>query len=444
MHVGWALVFDVLPEGGTPSLGRVQELIDRRLQLLPRFRYRLSGPRAGERSWPSWEPDSRFDVANHVGRATLPEPGGEDELLDWLGDFYSHRLDRARPLWEMTLLDGLAGGSWAIASKVHHSLIDGLRGTSVTAAILDAEPHPDPDSMGLLAQLEAGEEEEDRQTWLAALAGTPQGGPDAAGRPSKLDLLLDRSRAIAEELIGEVVPAPHTSLNVDIGTTRQLAAVHTSLDELCQVRSALGGTIDDVILAATAGGLRRLFAARGEELEDESVRALAPGSVRRASEQLALGKCVSSLFVDLPVAEPDPLQRFRKTVSASREVKEASRARHPASPVELAGTIPPVIHGAVARLAFTPRLVHLTITNVSGVQVTLYAMGAPLRRIVPLVPIFSGHAVGIAVVSYDGRVAFGINADRREVPDVGVLRDGIEQSLAELELLATGAAGQAA
>jgi diacylglycerol O-acyltransferase len=444
MHVGWAMVFDPLPDGGTPTLAAVQELLERRLALLPRFRQRLSSPRTGGLSWPSWESDLSFDIADQVRHATLPAPGGEAELLDWLGDFYSHRLDRARPLWEMTLLDGFAGGSWAIATKVHHSLVDGISGASVTAAILDVEPSPEPQSLGVLSQVTPGDEPQPEQGRLAALAGTARAGLDVARHPRKLGALLSRTREIAEVLIDEVVPAPHTSLNVEIGGSRRLAAVHTSLEELKQVRSGLGGTVNDVILAATGGGLRRLFEERGERLDAGALRAMVPVSVRRASEELALGNRVSSLFVELPVAEPDLLLRYRKTAAASRELKGAGQSRGAESLIELAGVAPPLIHGAVARLAFTPRLFNLTITNVPGLQMTLYALGAPLRRIVPLVPIFAGHAVGVAVASYDGTVAFGINADRHQVPDVGVLRDGIEQSLAELKRLASEATEHAA
>jgi WS/DGAT/MGAT family acyltransferase len=242
----------------------------------------------------------------------------------------------------------------------------------------------------------------------------------------------------------ELIPAPHTSLNVRIGGTRRLAAFHTSLDDLKQVKDELGGTVNDVALAATAGGLRRLFEQRGERLPAHPLRAMVPVSVRRASEQLALGNRVSSLFVDLPLAEPDPLLRYRKTVAASQELKGSGQSQGGEALVGLAGAAPPLIHGAVARISFTPRLFNLTITNVPGPQTTLYALGSPLRRVVPLVPIFAGHAVGVAVVSYDGKVTFGINADRVEVPDLDVLRDGIEGSLAELRQLAAGAREHAA
>ncbi len=440
MHVGWAMLFEPLPEGGTPPLGQVQELLGERLELLPRFLRRLSTPRTGSFSWPSWEPDPHYDIANHVRHATLPAPGGEGELLEWLGDFYSHRLDRAHPLWETTLLDGFADGGWALATKVHHSLVDGISGSSVTTVILDAEPHPEPGSKGVLAALEgAGEDEEPEGAGhgvLSALAGTARAGLDTALHPRKLGALLSRSRAIADVLIDELVPAPHTSLNVEIGGTRRLAVVHTSLNELKAIKRELGGTVNDVALAATAGGLRRLFERRGEQIDADVLRVMVPVSVRRASEQLALGNRVSSLFVDLPIAEPDTLLRYRKTAAAAEELKGGEQVAGAETLVGLAGAAPPLVHGAVARLSFTPRLFNLTITNVRGVQSTLYALGAPLRRIVPLVPIFAGHAVGVAVVSYDGGVAFGINADRAEVPDIDVLRDGIEDSLAELRDLA--------
>ncbi len=441
MHIGWASVFDSLPEGGVPTLAAVRELTAERLELLPRFRRRLSSPRVGSLSLPSWEEDPEFDVANHVRQASLPAPGGEAELLDWLGDFYSHRLDRAHPLWETTLLDGLEGGRWALVTKVHHCLVDGLSGVSVAAVMLDAEPHPPPDAPILATALEPPDDDaEEGRGALARLSGAVGSGIDAARHPRKLAAALSRSRALAEMVIrDELIGAPHTSLNDQIGGTRRLAAVDVQLDDLKRVKGGLGGTVNDVVLAATAGGLRRLFERRGEDSPVDSVRAMVPVSLRKASEALALGNRVSSLFVDLPLAEPDPLLRFRKTVAAAEQLKGSDAGMGAETLIELAGAAPPLIHSVVARLAFTPRLFNITITNVPGPPATLYALGAPMRRVIPLVPIFSGHAVGVAVVSYDGRVCFGLNGDRASVPDLGVLRDGIEESLAELGSLASAA-----
>ena len=229
----------------------------------------------------------------------------------------------------------------------------------------------------------------------------------------------------------EIVSAPHTSLNEAIGGSRRMAAVDVPLADLKRVKGELGGSVNDVVLAATAGGLRRLFLHRGEEAVDK-VRAMVPVSVRAASESLALGNRVSSLFVDLAVAEPDPLLRYRKIAAAAEELKRGDAAPATESVIRLAGLAPPVIQSVVARLAFTPRLFNLTITNVPASPITLYALGAPMIRVVPLVPIFSGHAVGVAVVSYDGTVTFGLNADRDTVPDLEVMRAGIEESLADL------------
>lgn len=438
MHIGWALVFDPLPAtGGPPELGRVRELLGERLQLLPRFRARLSSPRTGRLAWPRWVADPDFEIADHVRRATLPGPGGDAELLEWLGDFYSHRLDRARPLWEMTLLEGLAGGRWALASKVHHSLVDGMSGASVCTVILDAEPQPGPfppPPAGAAADGE-GSAVVGRSP-LGSLAAGARAGLGAVRHPRRLGPLLARSRGVAEVLADELVSAPRTSLNRRIGARRRLQTVSVQLDEVKAVKRVLGGTVNDVVLAAVAGGLRRLFAHRGEVLDSHPLRAMVPVSTRRAGEELALGNRVSSLFVELPLAEPDPLLRYRKTVAAAADLKECGQAEGAETLVELAGAVPPLLHGAVARLSFTPRLFNLTVTNVPGPQQTFYALGAPLRRVVPLVPIFAGHAVAVAAVSYDGEVSFGLNADRAAMPDLDVLRDGIAASLSELRRVA--------
>lgn len=432
MHIGSALVFEQLPGGGAPALEDVRRLAADRLELLPRFNCRLSSARTGRVRWPAWEPDPSFDVTAHVRRASLPAPGGEEELLDWLGDFYSHRLDRARPLWEMTLLDGLPEGRWALVSKVHHCLVDGVSGASITSLMLDAEPSPKPESRGVLALLpEQGQEPE--SNLLRSLAHGARAGIGAAAHPRRLADAFARSRSLAELLIrDELVGAPSSSLDVKVGGARRLAYAAVPLDELKLIKRRLGGTVNDVVLAAAAGGLQRLLEARGETVDGGELRAMVPVSLRTASEDLALGNRISSLFVDIPVEERDTLERYRRTVSAAEELKRGNQALGAETLVDLAGVAPPVLHGIVARLLFAPRLFNVTITNVPGPQATLYAFGAPLRRVIPLVPIFAGHAVGVAAVSYDGELVFGINADRASVPDLELIRAGIEETAAEL------------
>jgi WS/DGAT/MGAT family acyltransferase len=441
MHIGWAMLFEPLDGGGTPGVGDVRELLASRLSQLPRFRRRLSEPRTGGLSWPTWVDEDAFEISTHVRHATLPAPGGQAELLDWLGDFYSHRLDRAHPLWEMTLLDGLSGGRWAIAAKVHHCLVDGISGASVTSLILDAEPEPGPDSLGFLGDFDAPPDNERGALGPLGLAYEgARAGLDVALHPRKLGGMLTRSRGLAELLVrDELRGAPQTSLNVRIGATRRLAEVVAPLEELKAIKRALGGTVNDVVLAAAAGGLRRLLESRGEAPDPRGLRAMVPVSLRQASESLALGNKVSSFFVELPVAEADALERYRKTMAAAEALKGGSQAAGAEALLDLAGIAPPVIHAAAARLSFTPRLFNVTITNVPGPQVTLYALGARLRRIFPLVPIFAFHAVGIAVASYDGEVVFGLAADRGSVPDLDVLARGVEESLQELGGLARAA-----
>ncbi len=434
MHIGWAMTFAPLPDGGTPGVEQVRDLLESRLSLLPRFRRRLSEQRTGGLSWPSWVDDEDFDIATHVRHAALPSPGTSEELLDWLGDFYSHRLDRAHPLWEMTLLDGLADGRWAIAVKVHHCLVDGMSGASVTTLILDAEPDPEAGSPGLLGAFEAPPDNEHGVHWpLSVVSDGARAGLDLALHPRKLSGMLARSRGLAELLIrDELRGAPHSSLNAKIGAGRRLAEVAVPLDELKEIKGELGGTVNDVVLAASAGGIRRMLEARGEAPDPRGLRAMVPVSVRGASEKVALGNKVSSLFVDLPIAEGDPLERYRKTIEAAESLKRGSQAAGSEALVDLAGYAPPVVHAAVAQLSFTPRLFNVTITNVPGPQVTLYALGSRLLRIVPLVPIFAYHSLGIAVASYDGEIVFGLAADRATVPDLDVLAEGIRESLEEL------------
>ncbi len=438
MHIGWTMVFDSLPEGGPPKVADIRRLLEERLSLLPRFRRRLSAPDTGTLRWPTWVADEEFDIAARVRHATLPEPGGRDQLLEWIADFYSRRLDRTQPLWEMALLDGLSEDRWAIAAKVHHCLVDGISGVSVTGLMLDPERQPSDESKGPLEGFEPPPDHENGVYGPRSLiTHGVRAGVDLALHPGKVGDLLSRSRAVVELIVrDELRGAPSTSLNVPIGRNRRVAEVSAGLDELKAIKRELGGTVNDVVLAASVGGIRRLLESRGEPLDPRGLRAMVPVSVREASDALALGNRVSSLFMELPAAEPDALERYRQTIDAAETLKGGGQAAGAEALVDLAGLAPPVLHATVARLSYTPRLFNVTITNVPGAQTTLYALGAPLRHIFPLVPIFAYHAVGIAVVSYDGEVVFGLNADRDSVPDLDVLERGIADSLAELGTLA--------
>jgi diacylglycerol O-acyltransferase / wax synthase len=348
-----------------------------------------------------------------------------------MSDFFSHRLDRHRPLWEITLLDGLSGGRWSLVTKVHHCLVDGVSGVSVTNLILDDSPSPEVDP----ARTAPPPVESGNETGRTGLVAGARAGIDLALHPAKVRDLIGQARTLARFLVrDEVIPAPHTSLNVPIGGNRRMTYVTAPLADLKAIKSRLGGSVNDVVLAIAAGGLRHLLQARGDTL-DQGLRVMVPVNVRRASEMMALGNRVTSLFVELPVGEPDPIVRYRKTAAATAELKRSGIAAGAETLMEVAGLVPPILHAALARRAFTPRLFNVTITNVPGPQQTLYALGTPLRRVIPLVPIFADHAVGLAVVSYDGEVVFGLNGDHGAMPDLAELAAGLEHSLAELQAL---------
>ena len=438
MHIGGALVFEPPAGAGAPAVADAMRHMEERLGALPRYHQRLSQSRTGGLGWPSWEDDPDFDIANHVHRAALPAPGGEAELTDWLGDYWSHRLDRRRPLWDAVIVETLAGGRWALGTKTHHAMVDGVGSIDVGNVLLDTTPEPG-DRPDLEAPPAAGDGDGDPVLWglPGAAAGLARAGASVARHPGKLRDMATRSRALAELIVrDEVVPAPHTSINVPIGTMRRYEIARVPLAELKEIKAALGGTVNDVVLAVASGGLRRLLLARGEEPPRQGLRAMVPVNIRAAGEHLALGNRVTSLFVHLPVADESPLERYRHAVGAAEALKAGSQAVGGETLLDLTAHTPPVLHSFLAQSLFASRLFNVTITNVPGPQMTLYALGSRLVEIAGLVPLAAEHGVGMAVLSYDGNVTFGLIADRDTVPDLAVLREGIEQSIVDLKLLA--------
>jgi diacylglycerol O-acyltransferase len=446
MHIGGALVFEPLPGGGTPAIEAMREHLEQRLDLLPRYRQKLGAPRTGGLSWPWWEDDERFDIDAHVRHATLPSPGDEPAFLEWISNFYSHRLDRSRPLWEMVLLDGLADGRWALITKTHHCLVDGVGSVDAGDLLLDTEPEPAPDGPSALDRAPAPVSSDTaRPAWLphapqpvrltadAGLAAA-RTGTHAVMHPREA---LERSRAVIDLLVrDELIAAPSSSLNVPIGTTRRVATVHVELQELKDVREALGGTVNDVVLAAAAGALRALLLARGEDPPRRGLRAMVPVNLRREGDHGELGNQVSSLFIDLPVAMADPLRRYELVGSAVEGRKAGGQALAASALTGLTELAPPVLHAGIARSLFAKRLFNVTITNVPASPRRLYTFGAPMIDVVPIVPLAAEHALGIAVVSYAGQMTFGLYADRATVPDLDVLREGVVASLRQLAELA--------
>jgi diacylglycerol O-acyltransferase len=437
MHIGAALVFDPLPDGGTPEITALRGHVGERIGMLPRFTQQLSATHAGPLTWLTWEPAEAFDLDSHLHRATLPAPGGEAELYEWLGDFWSHRLDRHRPLWEMTLIDGLEGGRWALATKTHHCLVDGVGSVDIGNALLDTSPEGSPArSKPRRAGKDNGKAPEQQGSgrfWLSPglVVRGARAGIGAALHPRES---FDRVRAAAELIVREeVIGAPSSSLNGPMSGTRLFATVRLDLDDVKETKTRLGGTVNDVVLAICAGGLRHLLLSRGDELPERSLRAQVPVNIRREDKEHSLGNELTSLFVELPVDEADPQARYRRVAERAEQLKAGSQRTGGKTIVDVADMGPPLAGALLARSMFGgTRMFNLTITNVPAFRERLYALGAPLVDVLPLVPLFAGHTIGIAVVSYSGQMVFGLNADRVGAPDVGVLAEGIERSFAEL------------
>ncbi len=455
MHIGGIMVFEE-SEGadGPPSREEFCEYLASRLGDLPRYRQRLSQPHTGGLSWPLWEEDPDFDLSRHVARAALPAPGGERELQEWVSGFFSVRLDRRRPLWEMVILEGLAGERWALATKTHHCMVDGVGSVDVGHLLLDTAPHARTGAAGAPRARITGP----RRPAAGEAAQDGGGAPGALSRLARAadglipgetisqaarlgahgvlhprEALHSASSALEMIVRDELRAAPHTSLNDPIGPHRRFEVVRVPLADLRAIKNGLGGTINDVVLAITAGGLRALLQSRQEELPLRGMRAMVPMNVRLASEHLALGNKVSSLFIELPVLEGDAVIRYLETVARSEALKSDGRqAVGTSAVIELAGLAPPVIHATVAQALYARRLFNLTITNVPGPQQTLYCFDSPLREIHPLVPLAADHAVGVAVLSYDGGAFFGVVADPDAVPDLDVMLEAMERGVAEL------------
>ena len=382
MHIGAIMIFDPAPDGRPPSREELCEHLVSRLGQLPRYGQRLSEPHTGGLSWPEWEDDPAFDIGRHVAHAALPTPGGYEELVEWSSGFFSQRLDRHRPLWEMALVEGLADGRWALGTKTHHSMVDGVGSVDVGHLILDtradaaliAPSSPSsasgasgghaPPSLGADRQPSAGHPTAPgslaslAHAWAGLLpvetmVQTAHMGAHGALHPR--EALRSARAAIGLIVHEELHAAPHTSLNVPIGTRRRFEVVRVPLADLKEIKDSLGGTVNDVVLAVTASGLRALLRSRGEALPAEGLRAMVPMNVRIASEHLALGNRVSALYVELPVTEADPVCRYHEIVARSESLKSTGQqATGSTAVVELVGLAPPVIHATI-RGRSTPR-----------------------------------------------------------------------------------------
>ena len=441
MHVGSVLVFD----GEAPPYDDFVAQLERRLALVPRYRQKLAFPPLVQ-SRPVWVDDPHFNAGYHVRHTALPQPAGEAELRRLAGRVFAQRLDRTKPLWELWLVDHVGDDRFAIISKTHHCLVDGVSGVDLATVLFDLDPdppepppaepwypRPEPSRATLLA--DALTERASTPVGLArAVADAVRHPQDAvAGGVSAVGGLA----ALTQAGLGG---APSSPLNVRIGPHRRFAWVDGDLAVFKDIKNALGGTVNDVVLAVVAGALRTHFLAHGYDIDTE-LKAMVPISVRAESERGALGNKVSAMYAPLPIGLEDPIARFRAIHEAMRGLKESGQAVGAEVLTSLAGFAPPTILAQAARLQTVQRFFNVTVTNVPGPQFKLYLMGRPLRRLYPQVPLIENAALGIAIMSYDGRIDFGLLGDYDALPDLGDVATALDGAIAELAA-AAGAGAQ--
>jgi diacylglycerol O-acyltransferase / wax synthase len=438
MHVASTAWF----EGPPPDYVELRDHIASRLHLVPRFRQKLAFVPLGQ-GRPKWIDDPHFNIEYHLRHTALPPPGSEDQLRTLAARVFSQRLDRSKPLWEMWLVEGLEDDRFALVTKSHHCLVDGVSGVDITTVLFDAAadaeplgepppwtPKPEPSDAELLGEALVERATTPREVVRGARAVLR--GPRQVARAA-VDA-LEAAGTFARAGLG----AADSPFNVEIGPYRRFATVRADLDEIKRIKNEAGGTVNDVVLAAVAGALGTYLRGRGYSTFDLELRAMVPISVRTADESGALGNRVSSFMAPLPIGISDPVDRLGAISRTMGDLKQSKQAVGATLLTELADFAPPTITGQAARLQPRQRFFNLVVTNVPGPQFPLYLMGRRLEAIFPMVPLAKRQAVCFGIMSYDGQVNFGLIGDYDAMTDLEVLAGDLEASLEELSE-ATGA-----
>jgi diacylglycerol O-acyltransferase / wax synthase len=434
MHVAGCMVF----EGEPPTYDELVEQIGERLHLVPRYRQRLAFVPFNQ-GRPVWVDDPHFNIAFHVRHTALPSPGGDAQLKRLAGRVFSQALDRSRPLWEIWLVEGVCDGRFALLSKTHHALVDGVSGVDIATVLFDTSPDPmpvaPPENEWVPRPLPTGAQLlADALIERATVPGEIVRGVRATLRgPRMVAVRLGRAAGgVTAMARAGLQAAPSSPLNVRIGPHRRFTWVQGDLREFKAIKNALGGTVNDVVLSVVAGALGRYLRMHGEATQDTILRAMVPISVRAEVERGALGNRVAAMWAPLPIGMTDPVQRLL-TISRDMDgIKESGQAVGAQVLTELTGFAPPTIMAQAARLQAHQRLFNLVVTNVPGPQVPLYMLGRQLDAMFPMVPLAENQALGVAIMSYNGQLNFGLSADYDAMPDLEALADELRASIDEL------------
>lgn len=445
MHVGAVIIFETgslaTDEGGV-DIDRIRGFVESGIQRVARYRQRLQ--RVPMLNHPVWVDDHRFNIHYHVRHTALPRPGDERQLKRMAGRIFSQRLDRGRPLWEIWVVEGLTDDRFALISKVHHCMIDGLSGVDLIASLLRTkpteeippikpwEPRPEPTAAEMM-----GSEVRHRARvpgklvkHLANMFADPE---QRGGSAKKL------REGLGDTVGASLVPASHTPLNTGrIGPHRRFDWTEMDLGTVKAVKNALGGKLNDVVLATVTGALRRFFDRRGRAPDAVyDFRIMVPVAVRTRDERGKLGNRVSVMLTHLPVCEADPDKRWTRIVEETRTLKQHTWHAEGADLVEEVGDI--AGSGTltqIAKMGINMRTYNLVVTNVPGPPFSLYLAGGKLQSIFPLVPLVHNQSLGVAIFSTGGRLCWGLNADWQNLPDLHDLIGDLHAAFEELREMA--------
>ncbi len=433
MHIASAAIF----EGPPPRGDEIEEMISSKLHRVPRYRQKVRFV-PFDLGRPVWSDDHHFNLRYHVRHTALPKPGTDDQFQRLVGRVMSQQLDRAKPLWETWVVEGLEDDRWALLSKTHHCMVDGVAGTDLLSVLMDDtpdashgapepwKPEPRPTSVSLLADS------------VASGLARPAEGIRALGRALRapgrlLHDLSDLGESLATfRSFGET--RVESSLNGPIGPHRRWCWASTTIADIRKIRSSHGGTVNDVVLAAIAQGFRTLLISRGEPVDGFCVRTLVPVSVRQEDERGEMNNRVAAMFAELPMDVGDPVERLTRIRSQMSDLKEHHQANAMETLTSLSGFAPPVILASAARFfaGVEQHSIQTVTTNVPGPQRTLYAAGRRMLEVYPYVPLSGSVRIGIAIFSYAGHVTFGITGDYETADDIDVLAEAIETGIADL------------
>lgn len=448
MHVTAVALFDAAPlksDDGGIDIERIREHIRSKLQYIPRYRQRLEWVPYDRR--PVWVDDEHFDFDYHVRHTSLPRPGSDEQLRELAGRIVSTKLDRAKPLWELWIAEGISADRWAIIAKIHHCMIDGLSGVDLTTILLNVAPESDI---------------EDEPEWTPRPPPTPtQLAVAEAARFTRrmIDRLTDVSDMVKEGKIitdkamdktaaalsslrsGWLTTSAKTPINPEIGPNRRFTWTDMDLAEVKAVKSALGGSVNDVVLATTAGAVRHfLIERRDYDPVEAEFRAMNPVSTRSPRQRGQMGNQIAMWLVDLPIGEPEASARYEAIKASTAKLKDTKQALGAATIVELSSGTPITLLSAASRLASSRiRPFNMTVTNIPGPQFPMYLLESQMLANYPMVPLWGQHGIGVALFSYNGRLLWGVQADYDTLPDSDEFVASLHVSFNELRSLAESA-----